>query len=1162
MKRFLVIFLMSLLCIIPVSAKEDKYTIVSGDINTVGSEICFDTECFYVIGNDGNVVKMLAKYNLYVGGKYENGTWTAYREEATGLQNSLMLGSTSAGKPYEGTVAFSTKSYWEDIKVYPAYVFGSGSITYDYVVNYKNYLEKLGILILDARLISYEELKTLGCSSSCKNTFSWVYSTNYWSGSANWGYGLYVVTIEGGFNTVDYNRNEDRGVRPVIEIPTGWFDKEGTVYSGTINEVKVSDGVVSNSSSEIDLVFNDLGQEVKYETIVYNDTDTVMYVNSLEVENSSEKFIEYRLDESSLNKIIEPNGASLVTFYVSTLKEEGAGRNLDDEVTFKLKISDSIYNPDTFNNWLEVILFLLLVAVMIYFIRKSERKNAKALVLVLGLFLFGVSYVKAETSFDIVFTGKIKYESQNVIMTTGTVLNDKAADYTNSKEVWAYYDKVKNVEVKSIIKKPKEYYKEFDLTEDKSERVLAYLTENGDKKVPYDLTIMSNGVVVANEDSSFMFSFPNTEKVEGLSNVDFRNTTTMQGMFIGNKKVEKVEVEAIELDNVTDTSYMFYDCDEIEHTKSDFNFENVTNTTMMFIPYLYTEVRDGAVVETDLNFSKSPAETKLQGVFISKESLENQYPIYYYRGMVDDNNVKFAGLCWQIVRTTETGGVKLVYNGTPNSDGSCKEPGVDISIGKSVFNSIQNSPISSGYMYGDVYKVKSSGIIKYSEFMSYVSLYNDSNKYFYSKQIEYNDGIYQLIDPVAKVWSESNEELQGYYTCKQTTTDGCSTIYYIPGNDKNNSSIYGYYILKLSGGKTAETDTFSLGGSYIKNADGSYSLTDIDEISKAYWYTNYKAIVEKEYYACSDLNSTTCDKMYRLVNSTAYVYYIDEIKPIVYANDVVYKDGKYKLKDTYKTDWWYRDYDKLAEKYHYTCLSENDECEEVYYISNFSNIYYLAYFTFNNGVTIETAKTDMFKNTNDSTIKTYIDNWYEENLSSYTYQLEDTIWCNDRSLLTGSLIGKDHNSKGEKNMFSAHNRIFIRDIIMEYDLSCHQKNDCFTVSEDNGNGDLKYPVGLLTVDEVLLSGAGYNYGTEKIGNTYYLLNYTGDTYLSNGSTTFFTMTPYGTIRPDELSFVYNYQGNIINYVSNSQDVRPAISLVHDIKYTIGDGTTSNPYVIE
>ena len=121
------------------------------------------------------------------------------------------------------------------------------------------------------------------------------------------------------------------------------------------------------------------------------------------------------------------------------------------------------------------------------------------------------------------------------------------------------------------------YFKEFDLTENKTGRVMAYLTENNDKDTPYDLTIMSQGVVIANPDASFMFSFPNTEKVEGLSNVDFRNTTTMQGMFIGNEKLEKIDTEAIELKSTIDTSYMFYDCEEIEHSKSDFNLENVTN---------------------------------------------------------------------------------------------------------------------------------------------------------------------------------------------------------------------------------------------------------------------------------------------------------------------------------------------------------------------------------------------------------------------------------------------------------------------------------------------------------------------------------------------------------------------------------------------------------
>ena len=38
-------------------------------------------------------------------------------------------------------------------------------------------------------------------------------------------------------------------------------------------------------------------------------------------------------------------------------------------------------------------------------------------------------------------------------------------------------------------------------------------------------------------------------------------------------------------------------------------------------------------------------------------------PVYYFKGDVKDNNVLFAGYCWKIVRTTDTGGVKLIYNG-------------------------------------------------------------------------------------------------------------------------------------------------------------------------------------------------------------------------------------------------------------------------------------------------------------------------------------------------------------------------------------------------------------------------------------------------------------------------------------------------------------------
>ncbi len=47
------------------------------------------------------------------------------------------------------------------------------------------------------------------------------------------------------------------------------------------------------------------------------------------------------------------------------------------------------------------------------------------------------------------------------------------------------------------------------------------------------------------------------------------------------------------------------------------------------------------------------------------------YPVIYYRGNVT-NNVYFEGHCWQIIRTTETGGTKLVYNG--ENTGSTSAP--------------------------------------------------------------------------------------------------------------------------------------------------------------------------------------------------------------------------------------------------------------------------------------------------------------------------------------------------------------------------------------------------------------------------------------------------------------------------------------------------------
>ena len=64
--RLLLCLFLLIIFFTPVYAKEEKYRIVRGDLETIGSEVCFDTECFYVIGNDGNVLRLLSKYNITV----------------------------------------------------------------------------------------------------------------------------------------------------------------------------------------------------------------------------------------------------------------------------------------------------------------------------------------------------------------------------------------------------------------------------------------------------------------------------------------------------------------------------------------------------------------------------------------------------------------------------------------------------------------------------------------------------------------------------------------------------------------------------------------------------------------------------------------------------------------------------------------------------------------------------------------------------------------------------------------------------------------------------------------------------------------------------------------------------------------------------------------
>ena len=102
-----------------------------------------------------------------------------------------------------------------------------------------------------------------------------------------------------------------------------------------------------------------------------------------------------------------------------------------------------------------------------------------------------------------------------------------------------------------------------------------------------------------------------------------------------------------------------------------------------------------------IDFRYPSSDTNGKGLYIRSGTENNTYPIYYYRGAVDNNNVYFANYCWKIVRTTETGGLKLIYNGTP-TNGSCGSTTTSQSnstIGNSAFNTSCNDAKYVGYTY-------------------------------------------------------------------------------------------------------------------------------------------------------------------------------------------------------------------------------------------------------------------------------------------------------------------------------------------------------------------------------------------------------------------------------------------------------------------------------
>ena len=197
-------------------------------------------------------------------------------------------------------------------------------------------------------------------------------------------------------------------------------------------------------------------------------------------------------------------------------------------------------------------------------------------------------------------------------------------------------------------------------------------------------------------------------------------------------------------------------------------------------------------------------------------------------------------------------------------------------------------------------------------------------------------------------------------------------------------------------------------------------------------------------------------------------------------------------------------------------------------------------------------------NTNDSTIKTVVDTWYQNNLSSYSTYIADAIYCNDREVVNVTYGSGTNtttfNGNGAGTNHTAYTSLKRNFIDHNPTLKCTNNNDKFTVSNTLGNGALTNPIGLPTTDEIVMSGANaYDYATSSyITNNSYSL-YQGCHY--------WTMTPFAYAGGNAIvgmSADYYVDGRI---VFNKFAVRPVVSLLSSA-ISGGDGTIGNEFYVD
>ena len=618
---------------------------------------------------------------------------------------------------------------------------------------------------------------------------------------------------------------------------------------------------------------------------------------------------------------------------------------------------------------------------------------------------------------------------------------------------------------------------------------------------------------------------------------------------------------------------------------------------------------------------------KYTGVHQDSFSGTGNKDIYYYHGSINNsilvqNNVVFAGYCWQMFRTTDTGGVKMIYNGeaennqcldtrgthvgfpaasnelllgdnsyyygtdytydatnnvftlsgtltqllwnstnAPNiigkftckstiSTGTCsnlyyvfryndntyattyslKKTSQYYELGTVAYNIGSDSPAYVGYMYNDIYPVR---------FRNYqfniinpgsrdISSFNSG---YYSNTVDYGNlhsGMYTLINSQSLSSVSNSNDLIGKYVLF-TGNNYASSVMYVVAISNNKV----YYKELVNGDLTT---SLTIGDSYTYSG-GRYTLSgNVTNVSFVTWYNTSNLSIYKGKYLCEG-NNTSCASVKHIYAGSGsstptkgYFHYVDDNSTYSFSETVSYNNGIYTLSGDIKRfwDWFDSTNSSYLNTHHYTCLENGNSCSSVGFVNYLSTTLY--YVVLSGVPDINTALNKMLYdsavNTNDSVLKQFIDMWYKKYLTNYDDYIEDTIFCNNRTVL--SLGAWQDNG-------TINNNIQFKGSTSPYNLGCDRVTDQFSIS--NPSAKLKYKIGLISKSE--------SFSVSQSIGLYYS-----------------TMTPNSFNHSYSKICAVSQSNNIDISTTSHHSLRPVISLVPDIEYISGNGSMENPYIID